>query len=142
MRDCDDTTTTFCASEQSFAAEDRADKKRMKSIKRDLEGAGLGATVHIEDATRCRDRWRIPLSFSCDLVRLEIAHFAAVKRLGASLVVEECFSDDQMNAFYVEIPRTRLRGWYALQPKDRALCIVYCTMMVASCIGVAIHVFP
>jgi hypothetical protein len=142
MTTTDEVCSAFCTSEPPLAAEDRTDKAHMKAVKRGIESAGHGATLHLEDAVRCRDRWRIPLSFACDHVRLDIAHFAAVARLGASLVVEESYSDEQMNAFFVEIRRTRLHGWRALAARDKCLCIVYGLVFLASSAAACVHVAP
>ena len=134
---------TFCVKQDTHPAEQRADSKRMKELKRAVEVTGNGAVVHIEDAVRCRDLWRIPVSFSGDQkIRLELAHFLEAKRLGAHFIVEECFSEDQMNAFFLEMPRSRISGWKAMSIRERVLCIIYCILFLVGLIGVASHVFP
>lgn len=132
----------FCAAHPATAVEDRADRAKMKDLKRRIEQNGQGAVLHVEDAVMCRDRWRVPVSFDVDAVRLEFAHFAAVRAMGANFVVEEEYSDAQMNAFFVEFPRARLSGWRAMSWPHRALCIVAASAFCASTYGVLLHVLP
>lgn len=134
-------THTFCLA-ASTADEDRADRAKMKHLKRCIEQEGQGAVLHVEDATRCRDRWRIPVTFNCELLRLEFAHFAAVKRMGANFVVEENFTDDQLNAFFIEFKRSRLRGWAAMSRAHRVLCIGGAVVWLGSAAAATLHVIP
>jgi hypothetical protein len=55
-----------------------------------------------------------------------------VAAAGGALVVEERFDARQMNAYFVDVPCTRLRGWWAWSPRTRTVCVVAAAAAVVS----------
>ena len=138
----------FCATLPATAAEDRADRERMKRLKRHVERGDRvnKPTLRTEDARRCRDRWRIPLSFDCDHVRVGFADFARVRCLGASLVVEEAYDDGvgdaPANAYYIEMRRTRLSGFRQMSCAAKTVFIALVGLAAVCTAAAALHVAP
>lgn len=139
---------SFCAAAPASTAEDRADRERMKHLKREIEHGDLAKkpTLHIEDAARCRDRWRVPLTYDCDHVRVGFSDFARVRCLGASLVVEEAYDDGlgdaPPNAYYVEFRRTRLSGFRQMSCAGKTLFIALVLATGACAFAASLHVAP
>jgi len=120
--------------------EDLADRNMLKQVKQRFESLLPGqATVHIEDAVWWRDRVRAPVTFAV-AVRVDRAHFNAAHAAGGELVAEETFSEDQVCAFFCEIPRCTIRGFRAWPVRDRGLCLAAMVVFCACVLFLASHV--
>jgi len=129
-----------CATAEPSVAEDRQDRARLKALKTVLEEVLPGrAEVHVDDAQRWSDRWRVPVTFAATS-RVAKEHFDAVARAGADLVAEETFSETQMYAYYVEMAPSRIRGFRAWPKKDQGLCLALLVVLVLCVVQLVPHV--
>ena len=122
------------------AAERAIDEKKLRAIAAKIAKTFDGAEAKIDQATCWGDRWRVPLFFHANAVRLDNSHFAKVARMGAQLVVEESFTGDEMNCYTVEVPRTRLRGIYAWSRAERYICFLVVIILGTSLFYLYEHV--
>ena len=144
---------------QQTAAEARHDRARMKRLQELMREHAPWCTLNLAGAELWCDRWRIPITLRPDndnsdasgsyapSVCVKESHFAAVRACGASLIAEEHFEDvslrrrrcgtDNTN-YYVEMTRSRFRGWKAWSWRERGQCVggtAMCCVSTAMVLG-------
>ena len=117
-------------------AEHRYDQTRLRTVAARVRTAIPRFHVDVDDAERWTDRWRMPVRITPGTpVTFDASHFAAVAVAGGTLRVEERFDTDQMNAYYVDVPRTRRggwRAWWAWSNATRCTCTAAVAVVLVS----------
>ena len=102
----------------------KIDQRRIEKLANKLRKK-YDIELQLDEADYWEDRWRVPVIFSNDCLRLDGNIFKKVHKEGAELVVEEKF-DTNNNRYFIEIGRTRLKGWYAWARYEQY--ILLCTL--------------
>ena len=92
------------------------DRKRMKTLKYNIEKDIPNTTVHVDECTSWCSIWRIPITFQQTYVSIRDSHFKIVQSHGAELCVMEIFSQEQTHECIVELKKStfRFRGWTSM----------------------------
>jgi hypothetical protein len=117
----------------------KLDAARGRRVRARLSALGL---VVVEKGTLGVDAWRYPVRLTQENAEFSVALFAKVEKAGASLVVVELFDNTQMQSYFVDIPRVRLRGIWRWPAAARRQLVISILVFFTSATFLFIHVYP